>query len=168
MSDIQLTFDSRQDRVLFCSGKNVAMPNWWMTRREVRRLLKSISTVTMSQYETEKMIEKFSAKSCTEQAVKAKAKAESRQKTCFNSYREFHQAHAGSTLTKVSQSTEVELSPENFPLACRTHIDLSHQQGIKLFIMSEYNRGVCLEFSQEGLYRFNNMLFTVAQKAQWI
>ncbi|MCK5881607.1 MAG: hypothetical protein KAG18_06995, partial [Sinobacterium sp.] len=60
MSGIQLTYDSRQDRILLFSGIDTAMPNWWMTRREVRKLLKSISVVTTSQYETEKMIEQFS------------------------------------------------------------------------------------------------------------
>ncbi len=162
MSGIQLTYDSRQDRILLLSGMDIAMPDWWLTRREVKKGLKSITSVTTSQYETEKMLEQFT--STMQSAARTEAASSDKTKT----YREFHQEHAGQGQPTVSQSRQVEPTPGQYPLAVKATIDITDQQGIKLFLLSNQNRGVCLEFTQEGLYRFNNMLFTVAQKAQWL
>lgn len=166
MSGIQLTYDSRQDRILLCSGMEIAMPTWWMTRRETRKLLKSISAVTTSQYEIEKMIEQFSASAKVgEDAITSHISDKSAKS---QSYRDFHQSHAGGGAPEVNLSTDVETTPEQYPLAVKINMDLSDHQGIKLFLLNELRRGICLEFSQEGLYKFNNMLFTVSQRAQWI
>ncbi len=166
MSSIQLTYDSRQDRILLCSGMDITLPNWWMTRSEVRNLLKLISTVTTSQYQTEKIIEKCSKSSkvagnVTMAAVKGRP---AKRKT----YREFHQSHAGDNTADLNDFMKVESYPEHYPLAVKMSIDLSDNQGLKLFLSSESQCHACLELSQEDLYTFNNSLFTVSQSIKWI
>ena len=160
MKGIQFTYDSRQDRILLQSGMDIAMPDWWLTRREVKRLLKAISAVTTSQYEVDKVLNTLQ--------LDATGGDASVQATVASSYRDFHRSQVGNTKTEVNQSSWVNDSPAYYPLAAYTKIDLNADQGIKLFVLDEDQQGVCLEFTQPGLYRLNNMLFTVAQKAQWI
>jgi len=166
MTGIQLTYDSRQDRLLLQTGMDVAMPNWWLTRREVRQLLKAISRVTTAQYETEKLLGQLAQNSKPSQAKSGLAIG-TETSSSAQTYREFHKKHSGDTLAEMARMPDVEGQPEQYPLAWKINIDLSDEQGIKLFLLNAHERGACLEFTQEGLYRFNNMLFTVAQKAQW-
>ncbi len=162
MSGIQLTYDSRQDRILLLSGMEITVPDWWLTRREVKKVLKSISTVTMSQYETEKMLQQFSF------AAQAAKQGASEFIDKAKSYRDFHREHSGTVPPIMNSLSQVEARPDQYPLVSSAQIDLTDQQGVKLLLLGEQQRGVCLEFNQEGLFRFNNMLFTVARKAHWI
>ena len=165
MSGIQLVYDSRQDRILLRSGMEVAMPNWWFTRREVRKMLKTISTVTTAQYEAEKALEKI-AQDNKSPAVDNKRKYNNN--LLEKSYRDFHQSLSGDAKPSIVKSNTVEVAASDIPLSAQVKIELNDKQGIRLFVLSESQRGLCLEFSRQGLFRFNNMLFTVAQKAQWI
>ena len=161
MSGIQLTYDFKQDRLLLRSGIDVDMPDWWVTRREVCKLLNFLGAVTVSQYETEKMMGQFTG--TQESSVDTVQKSENP-----TSYNEFHQAQAGKNMSRFSQSLSSDIQASQFPLAIKITVDMNKCQGIKLVLLNEDNKGACLEFSQEGLYRFNDMLRAVSKKAKWI
>jgi hypothetical protein len=158
VTGIQLTYDFKQDRLLLRSGIDIDMPDWWVTRREVCKLLGVMGAVTTSQYETEKMLDQFSSK----------PQATGEKDGGGGTYNEFHQAQAGESKSKYSQSPESEIKPSQYPLAITINVDMNKSQGIKLTLLNEFNKGACLEFSQEGLYRFNDMLRMVSKKARWI
>ncbi len=164
MSSIAITYDSRQDRLLLKTGLSLEKPTWWITRRETKKLINHIFAATKAQYETEKLLEQLSTnketKSTTEQADSAPP--------VDNGYAEFHQAHNGNSSPEVSESKKVNEQPEQFPLAVNIKIDLNSQQGIKLVLLDSHHKGICIELTQEGLYRFSNMLTLVSQKATWI
>ncbi|MGB0938019.1 MAG: hypothetical protein ACPGTQ_11225 [Colwellia sp.] len=164
MSSIAITYDSRQDRLLLKTGLSIEKPTWWITRRQTKKLISHIFAATKAQYETQKLLEQLSSSKETKPTTEEQGSAEFSDK----GYEEFHQAHNGNSSPEVSQSKKVNEQPEQFPLVANITIDLNSQQGIKLVLLDGKNKGICIELTQEGLYRFSNMLTLVSQKAAWI
>lgn len=162
MSGIELTYDSRQDRLLLRTGMGIAMPEWWLTRRMVFKLLNLVDSVTVSQYETEKMLDQLTAGEHLSNNQDTNGDKENK------TLKAFQEEQAGENQSKVTQSKHVGSQSLQFPLAVRIHVDITDQQGIRLILLDELNQGACLEFTHEGLYRFNNMLLAVMKKARWV
>jgi hypothetical protein len=162
MSSIALTYDSRQDRLLLKTGLDIANPVWWITRRETKKLLKRIYAATNAQYETTKLLEQFNPPNNSNDKTTEDATSEPKN------FSQFHQEQTGEEQPTIAQSRQVSEQPDQFPLAVSTTIDLNDKQGIKLVILDVNNKGICDEFTQQGLFRFSNMLTLVAEKAFWI
>lgn len=156
---IQLQYDSREDRVLLKSNMDIALPDWWITRRAFLALLRELGHIHEAQEQVQQLMNQLTEES------KATANAGSGSPSEGAGSNEGDNESPKSS-PKVTRSPLVE-HVQQYPLMVRHMVELDDHGNTQVFLLNGQNQGICLNFPPEGLERFKGMLIQLVEKVDW-
>lgn len=161
MGGLELTYDSREDRVLLKTGLDINHPDWWLTRRTALALSTQLSTSAHAQFETEKLIERLT------QSSGGKEEAHNQNDKQDQNYDQFEMEKTGDAETHISRSNQLINDSDRFPLVVQHQVDIGENSSIKVTLICADGTGTAMELPQSGAIRFKQMLIQLIGKAGW-
>lgn len=149
MSQVSLTYNPLEDRILLILSNDNNHPHWWFTRHMCKKLLEMLRTELCLQFELERI-----------QAYSLQRKRE----TCLA---DKHQKalHEGAGRTETHKKSTPAIPDAR--LTTRISLDKKPNNLVALYIYSRDNNGICLDLDNNGLHIFLDMIIKVAMKADW-
>jgi len=166
MAAMQLTYDAVEDRVLLRSNQRVSYPSWWISRRNMKRLVQSLNSAVAAHYETEKILKKVSEAKTSEtsngdgRTVSGEAEGEQG----LDAYRREKLEVCNASIEK---SGDAVTSAQRYPYARVIRLDLVENNRVALVFADGREKGLKIEFSEDGIYSFSNMCTQIMQQCKW-
>lgn len=161
MSGMQLTYDTRQDRVLLTADMGLELPSWWLTRRMLARLMADIQGTLKAKYETDNVLRRLNETVSKDSVSEQPNEAEGAD---FDSY---HEDKRGDSNMSVQASAQGVENVVEFPLASAFKIEFIGDHAARVMLFDVTGRGISLDFHEQGLHRFCDMLMSVAKRSDW-
>jgi len=151
MSQVSLTYNPVEDRILLIVSNNINHPQWWLSRHMCKKLLEMLNAEVNLQYELEKIQSQHNPSKHLLDATLA----------------DKHQQalHDGADRTETHKKA-TPAQPEAL-LTTRISLDKKPNNLVALYIYSRENHGICLDLDNNGLHIFMDMMLKVAIKAEW-
>lgn len=164
MSGIQLTYDAVEDRILLLSHQDVTSPSWWISRRNTVWLIQSLNSAVAAHYETEKILQKVSKAQASEETNR---NGSSDDQSTEQTFHQFRQAHLEGKSTSVEKHTERIPDAQLYPYARRIKLDLLDNNQVALMFSDGDQKGIKLEFHEQGVHQFARMCNEVVLQCGW-
>lgn len=148
MSQVSLTYNPVEDRILLIVSNNINHPQWWLTRHMCKKLIEMLGAELSLQHELEKI------QSCHHDN-KSISLADKHQQALYEG--------AGRTETHKKATPALP----DARLTTRISLDKKPNNLVALYIYSRENHGICLDLDNNGLHIFLDMMLKVATKAEW-
>lgn len=151
MSQISLTYNPIEDRILLIISSNTSHPQWWLSRHMCKKLLETLDAELNLQYELEKI----------------QALQHSHNQTQSESLADRHQQILQDGAERTETQKKSTPSQPNALLTTRISLDKKPNNLVALYLHSRENHGVCLDLDNNSLHIFLDMLAKLAMKAEW-
>ena len=149
MSQVSLTYNPVEDRILLIVSNNINHPQWWLTRHMCKQLLSLLSAELSLQFELAKIQAQHSPKKTDDSLVRRHQQALQR----------------GANRTESHKNTTNEAI--NALLTTQISLDKKPNNIVALYFYSQAEKGICLDLDNSGLHIFLDMLVKVAMKGEW-
>ena len=164
MTTMQLTYDAVEDRILLLSHQEVSYPSWWISRKKTLWLIQSLNSAVAAHYETEKILQKVSEAQTSETTNRNGSPDTQSTEQSLHQYR---QAHLEGKSTSVEKHTEHFSDAQLYPYARVIKLDLLANNELALVLSDGDQKGMKLQFHEQGVHQFSRMCCEVVQQCAW-
>ena len=151
MSQISLTYNPVEDRMLLIVSNNINHPQWWLTRHMCKKLLEMLNAELTLQYELDKI-----------QSLYKENKTNQETSFADKHQQALHDAAGRTEIHKKSTPAQPDAL-----LTTRISLDKKPDNLVALYVYSRENHGICLDLDNNGLHIFLDMMLKVAIKGEW-
>lgn len=187
MSGLVLTYDTIQDRIILITQLDVQYNRWWLTRRMCQRMIKEISGQLKAQFDTANMLQSFMMEAAadggaTDGSSTPAPDASSSSEQSFNEqpsdatpppknnppdFNEHKKSMLADSNVEVVKQPNTMVGANDVPLAFGYSLQIVSEKNLRLIFVNQNNEGVALDFEEQGMHRFLNMLASACSKAGW-
>ncbi len=155
MSALEITYDSRQDRVLLKTGLDVTQPDWWITRRIAKSILVQLGASVQAQIETQQLIERLTHADDSQDVGVSEAVNDAEKRAVENSQ------------TRLSRNNECISQVDTYPLAIKHVLEVQSSEMTRLSLIQENGTGIAMDLPQAGVIRIKQMFMQLFEQAHW-
>ena len=149
MSQVSLTYNPVEDRILLIVSNNINHPQWWLTRHVCKQLLSLLSAELSLQFEL------------------AKIQAQHKQHNARDSLARRHQQALQNGANRTETQNNAANESATALLTTQISLDKKPNNIVALYFYSQADQGICLDLDNNGLHIFWDMLVKVAMKGEW-